>query len=117
MIVYNVARDWFTEKADAEVARKRMGLRPAETRKVEVGHRADLAALLNALCSPPAPGKPIAPPATADIVECAYVAPNIDVPLYIPAFLLTDPEMRKRQEERLASMTVAEVEKALKEEE
>jgi hypothetical protein len=51
--------------------------------------------LLNALCEPPAKGQPVAAPATEELVERAYVAPDTDVPDFIPSFLLREDEQRK----------------------
>ena len=88
MIVYNVARRWFTEKVPAETYRKSRGLSPAHTLKIEVVGRADLAALLNGLCTPVFESEPIVPPATPALVEAAYVEPSHNIPDYIPLFLL-----------------------------
>lgn len=88
MIVYNVQRKWFTEKADAETLRKILGLKPSATLKLEVNGRRDLVMLLNALCEPPAPGKPVPAPATEALVERAYVPASRDIPDCVPDFLL-----------------------------
>ena len=45
MIVYNVARRWYAEKADAETYRKLLGLKPSATIKVTVENRGELAHL------------------------------------------------------------------------
>lgn len=107
MIVYNVGRSWFTEKVPAEAYRKAQGLRPAATVKIAVGSREDLAALLNALCEPPLPssapvGVRLAERIVRDalipkeVIDRAYVDPNIEVPDFVPLFLINDPEQRKR---------------------
>lgn len=50
MIVYNVAREWFTMQADCDKRRKALGLKPADMGKVVVNNREELCAVLNALC-------------------------------------------------------------------
>jgi hypothetical protein len=88
MIVYNVKRRWFTEKAEAEKYRVAEGLRPAATLKIEVVGRDDMAALLNALCEPALPGQSLQAPATAELVDRAYVQTGRDIPDCVPDFLL-----------------------------
>jgi hypothetical protein len=96
MIVYNVARRFFTKKADAEKHRVALG-RGASTIRIEVVDRDGMAALLNALCEPGS--DPLAEanlPATdpAALVERAYVPVERSVPDAVPAFLVR--EMRER---------------------
>lgn len=103
MIVYNVARRWFSDKVMADTYRKALGLKPSATAKITVEGRDDLSALLNALCEPPAPGQPLplaALPATPELVERAYVNPAVEDFLdYVPRFLLND-DGKKRWDER-----------------
>ncbi|MER9596101.1 hypothetical protein [Mesorhizobium sp. M0244] len=49
MIVYNVARAWFTMKADAEAHRKSLGQPPSGTATIRIDSREELAGLLNGL--------------------------------------------------------------------
>lgn len=98
MIVYNVQRRWFGKKADADAFRVGLRLPPASAMKVEIGDRADLSALLNALCEPgsdrvaeanlPVSGDPQA------LIDRAFVSPHITVPDFVPKFLVE--EMRGR---------------------
>jgi len=91
MIVYNVARRWFTEKVPAETYRKSRGLSPAHTLKIEVVGRADLAALLNALCEPGPDTQNVSGlliPEQVALVDRAYVEPSTSVPDFVPLFLL-----------------------------
>lgn len=88
-IIYNVGRQFFAMKAEAEVARKLAGLKPDALLTLTVEGRDAICALLNALCSPPAAGKePVGVPAV--LIERAYVAPAVGVPDFIPRFLLDD---------------------------
>jgi hypothetical protein len=81
MIVYNVKRRFFDMKAEAEAYRRAEGLSPAATAKLEIADRAQLAALLNALCEPPASGAPAGVP--AEIVDRAFVAADFDIPKFL----------------------------------
>lgn len=76
MIVYNVERNFFDKKSDAETARKAAGLKPAATLKIEVRNRVELAALLNQLCALRSPAGEPAPSLPA-VDEC------VDVPKFI----------------------------------
>ncbi len=87
MIVYNVQRQFFVKKDDAERARVAAGLKPAATLALRVETREDLAALLNALCDPPVAGS-VALPATTELVDRAYVARSTDIPTCVPKFLI-----------------------------
>jgi hypothetical protein len=102
VIVYNVARKFFTEKADAETYRKLRGLPPSFTLKLEVSGRADLAALLNGLCTPPVEPQPVLPPATVALVEAAYVCPHIEVPDFVPLFLIDKDQREQVRADRAA---------------
>ena len=98
MIAYCVKRRWFAEKAHADKYRVAEGLPPSATLKLQVVDRNDLVALLNALCSPPAPGEPLplaALPATAELVDRAYVSPAVDIPDCVPDFLLKAHGLRR----------------------
>jgi hypothetical protein len=89
MIVYNVARRWFTEKVPAETYRKSRGLSPSHTLKITVDNRVDLAALLNGLCTPVYEAElSFVAPVTSELVEAAYVEPSHNIPDYIPLFLI-----------------------------
>lgn len=88
MFTYNVARKWFTKQEDANKYRVSLGLKPAAMLVVRVDDREGLAALLNALCEPPAPGRPVPTPATPELVDRAFVSPNVDIPECVPDFLL-----------------------------
>ena len=101
MIVYSVARRWFTEKAVAETYRKNLGLKPFANIKVEVSSRDDLAALLNALCEPPMKGTVPPAPATMLMVEAAYVDPHLSVPDCVPKFLVREAEEREALHKRV----------------
>jgi hypothetical protein len=102
MIVYVVKRRWFEKQDAADAYRKLHGLKPSATAKVAVGDRAELCALLNALCDPPAAGNAdvraadrAAPVAPGAVIDEAYVDPHLDVPDYVPLFLIADPDQRK----------------------
>ena len=90
MIVYNVQRRWFSKWTNADTYRRAEGLRPSATLKVGVETRDELVALLEALCSPPEPDKPVVAPATPELVDRAFVAPSTDIPECVPDFLLKD---------------------------
>lgn len=97
MIVYNVDRRWFAEKAFAEAYRKASGLKPAATLKLDIGDRYDLQKLLNALCD----AKPVEKVAPPELIDRAYVPVETRIPDCIPDFLLRshglDPAKVKRQ--------------------
>lgn len=86
MIVYNVKRRWFTHKLDAEAYRRAEGLPVSANLKLEVGDREGLAALLNALCEPGNAQPTVEVP--APLIDRAFVSPSINVPDYVPRFLL-----------------------------
>ncbi|MCX8571084.1 hypothetical protein [Aminobacter sp. MET-1] len=85
MIVYNVKRRWFDMKGDAEKYRVSEHLPPADTIKVTISDRSELAALLNALCEPPPPG--IAPstplPVPIKVIDMAFVDPDFEIPKFL----------------------------------
>ena len=92
MIVYNVARKWFTMKDDAERHRKTAGLKPDQTVKLDIKSREELALLLNALCEASPKAVEAAQAALPDVpvgkvVDRAFVDPETDLS-DIPAFLL-----------------------------
>ena len=94
MIVYNVGRQWFTEKAAAEDTRKYLGLPPGSTIKLIVNDRKDLAELLNLLCIPPVKGHvAFNGELITTTVETAFVDPTHNVPDFVPLFLV-DPAQR-----------------------
>lgn len=98
MIVYNVGRRWFAKKEDADAFRIANGWKPAELAKITVNDREQLAALLDALCEPPA--QPVGTIAastglTEEIVDRAY-APNLPDD-WMPSFLLSDEHRRLRE--------------------
>lgn len=98
MIVYNVGREWFTQKKEAETARRstRSRLRPqgAPLNELRVETREELAALLNAICGGAAGQETTFKGATnsTPVILPAYVNdPSYtsgETPAYIPAFLL-----------------------------
>jgi hypothetical protein len=103
MIIYNVKRRWFTEKAEAERYRVEAGLKPAATAKLEIRDRVDLANLLNMLCEPPQPGARIVAPATPEIIDRAAVgALSFDYieRHVVPKFLLKEHEERAKRRGR-----------------
>jgi hypothetical protein len=95
MIVYNVKRRWFAEKAAAEQYRVAERLRPSTTLKVSVEDRNALVSLLEALCSPPPPGQAVSPPATPELIDRAFVSGSIDIPDCVPDFLLKDHGLKR----------------------
>ena len=99
MIVYNVERRWFAEKAAAEQYRVAEGLRPSATLTLRVEDRNALVSLLEALCSPPEPGKPVVAPATAELIDRAYVRPDTDIPDCVPDFLLKDWGLKRENKQ------------------
>jgi len=86
MIVYNVLRRWFTEKAAAQAYRKAEGLKPSALAKVTVNSRDDLAALLNALCEPSGPAA-LQGVASPEVLDRAWIDPKTDIS-EVPTFLL-----------------------------
>jgi hypothetical protein len=98
MIVYNVLRRWFVEKAPAETYRKAEGLKPSATAKVTVGGRDDLAALLNALCEPQDAASAEQTVVRQEVLDRAYVAPRATLE-EIPSFLLRGSDDKEHQEE------------------
>lgn len=104
-IIYNVGRQFFAMKADADAARKLAGLKPDALLTLTVEGRADICALLNALCEPqrhPMPHVGLLIPERLELVERAYVEPSKDVPDFIPRFLLDD-EGKKAWDARQAA--------------
>jgi hypothetical protein len=96
MIVYNVGRQWFGLKRDAEACRRFLRLPPAATLTITVRDRDDLADLLNALCEPAVlPDTPTVVNSVdlAPLVDRAFVEPQRNVPDYVPLFLI-DPAQR-----------------------
>lgn len=86
MIVYNVKRRWFPMKGDAEKYRVREKLPPDATMKITIGDRIELAALLDALCGPPAsPAEGAGRVATVPerIVDDSFVDPDLDIPKFL----------------------------------
>jgi len=86
MIVYNVNRQWFDKKNDAEKYRISQGLRPEDTIKIEINDRRQLAALLNGLCEPPAHDDQAAMkefPAPAKVMDNAYVPTDFEIPRFL----------------------------------
>jgi len=102
MIVYNVKRRWFTMKNDADAYRKAEGLKPAAIVALRIESREELAGLLNALCgageveamqaNTVLTGPAILPP---EVNARAQVSPLIDVPDWIPKFLLDEAQRRR----------------------
>lgn len=88
MIVYNVKRRWFDRKSDAEQYRIAEKLPRGATSKISIEDRAGLAALLNALCEPPARGDRIAAepaPVPARVIDDAFVDPDLEIPKFLRA--------------------------------
>jgi hypothetical protein len=86
MIVYNVKRRWFAMKGDAEKFRIQEKLSPDATIKIGIADRAQLAALLDALCEPPArPAEGAAQVADvpARVIDDAFVDPDLDIPKFL----------------------------------
>lgn len=92
MIVYSVSRSWFAMKADAEIYRKKLGLKPDATLTLNIAGRDDLCALLNALCEPQQHKMPetvgLLIPERLELVERAFVPVDNSVPDCVPDFLL-----------------------------
>lgn len=86
MIVYNVKRRWFPMKSDAEKHRIAEKLPPDATIKISIEDRTQLAALLDALCEPPAPGDRTAAesgPVPGRLIDESYVDPDLDIPEFL----------------------------------
>lgn len=86
MIVYNVQRRWFAMKGDAEKYRVREKLPLDATMKISVEDRIQLAALLDALCEPPAsPAEGATRVATVPerIIDHSFVDPDLDIPKFL----------------------------------
>ena len=95
MIVYNVARQWFEQKADADAFRRKAGLKPASLRTIRLEGREDAVALLNALCGPSiATAEAFQPAGNAGEAPLPRVYPDVVVPDCVPAFLLKDGQRR-----------------------
>lgn len=107
MIVYNVKRRWFTMKNDADTYRKAEGLKPDALATLRIDDRVELAGLLNALCGAGEvevmqaktvlAGPSLVP---EDVVIRAQVSPEIEVPDFIPKFLVEDWEKRSAARRR-----------------
>ncbi len=86
MIVYNVRRRWFAMKGDAEQYRIREGLPPGATTKISIEDRTQLAALLDALCEPPASsaegGTQVAT-VPKRVIDNAFVDRDLDIPKFL----------------------------------
>lgn len=103
MIVYNLGRRWYAKKQDAETERVRLGLKPGATIKVEIRDRADLEALLTALCDPGRDTLAEANlPATdpSALIDRAFVPTDRAIPDYVPEFLLSDEERKQRRDQQ-----------------
>jgi hypothetical protein len=96
MIVYVVKRRWLEKKAEAEAYRVSLGLKPSATVQISVSTRFDLCALLNALCDPPTTGSVppaagrAAPVVPSQVIDTAFIDPHLEIPDFIPRFLLDD---------------------------
>lgn len=105
MIIYNVGREWFEFKNDAEASRKKNNLPADSLFKLEVNDRMQLAALLNALCGAEpvreAPELVVEAPAPVEVVQRAKIPDEVPVPDFVPLFLIKDEKQRARvQKER-----------------
>lgn len=80
MIVYNVGRRFFAMKNDADAYRRANGWKPSTLNKITIANRDQLAAFLDGLCEP-------APTAQSPLPD---VRIEVEVPDFIPAFLLKD---------------------------
>lgn len=89
MLVYNVRTQFFPMKSEADAYRKSLGLPPKATTKIVVNSREALAALLNGLCNPA--GGDLPETTTAKLQELGE-----DIPDFVPAFVRSDWEKRKR---------------------
>ncbi len=86
MIVYNVKRRWFAMKGDAEKYRIQEKLPPDATAKISISDRTELAALLDALCEPPAsPAEGASQVAAlpARVLDDSFVDPDLDIPKFL----------------------------------
>ncbi|MER8422460.1 hypothetical protein [Mesorhizobium sp. M1403] len=105
MIVYNVARAWFTMKADAEAHRKSLGRPPTATATIRIDSREELAALLNGLmglgeievmqANTVVAGPALVP---TEVVERAQITNT--PPDCVPAFLVREWERRNKREQK-----------------
>jgi hypothetical protein len=95
MIVYNGAREWFSEKLPASQYRVAQGLPPSALSKITVSDRNDLAALLNALMW----GVAKTDPQLDQVAARAYVDASVEIPDCVPRFLL-DPASQKEWDRR-----------------
>lgn len=77
MIVYNVKRQFFEMKADAEDARKDQGLPPSATHKIEIHNREDLALLLNTLTGL-VPASEVLTVTSPEVPKQASVPPEVE---------------------------------------
>lgn len=95
MIIYNVGRQWFSDKGRADKYRVTLGLKPASLVTVRVNGRDDMSALLNALCEASSFATAVFQPAgNAGKVVIPAVYEDVEVPDFIPAFLLKDGKRR-----------------------
>jgi len=86
MIVYNVNRRWFAMKGDAEKYRIHEKLPPDATIKIGIEDRTQLAALLDALCEPPASsaeGATLVATVPERVIDDAFVDPDLDIPKFL----------------------------------
>lgn len=108
MIVYNVKRRWFAQKADAEAYRRAEKLPPPATFKLVIDERESLASLLNGLCGvePPTPAgngftnavTPQELPRVREMLDRNRVVDN--PPDFVPDFLVRDWQARHKQKEQ-----------------
>ncbi|RWI57142.1 MAG: hypothetical protein EOR16_16345 [Mesorhizobium sp.] len=86
MIVYNVKRRWFAMKGAAEQYRIREKLPPDATIKIGIADRTQLAALLDALCEPPAcsaEGVSQVAAVPERVIDNAFVDSDLDIPKFL----------------------------------
>jgi len=98
VIVYNVDRQWFTMKSDADIKRRNLGLPPSALITLRVDDRDDLAFLLNGLCGIPLEQTPVT---AREIIQCVAIAqaPVSTIPDCIPLFLRKDWERRNKRKD------------------
>jgi hypothetical protein len=95
MIIYNVGRQWFALKDAADKYRVSQGLLPASLATVSIEGRLDACNLLNALCgASPASLEPFTPAGNRGSRPMPKVYEDVEVPDFIPAFLLKDGKRR-----------------------